>query len=255
MLDLYHWEPNGASARALICLEEKGLEYSGCYVDVLAFEQFRPQFLSLNESGQVPVLTREGVPYTEASAICEYLEEAFPASPLMPDDPLGRWRVRVWNKYVDDGFAASVSELAWDAYGGRTLRELGPSAVRAAFDCIPAKDRRDAWQAAAAGLDADSLARARSRVADGIRKVETDLAGSRWLAGPGYSLADIAVFAYFKYLPALCGSVLNEHTAPRSLAWMQEVGERPAVRTALGRGRAADPYAVAAPGPEHVRWG
>jgi GSH-dependent disulfide-bond oxidoreductase len=257
MLDLYHWEPSGASARVIICLEEKGLEYSSHYVDVLAFEQFRPQFLDLNESGQVPVLVRDGVPYSEASAVCEYLEEAFPVPALMPSDPAARWRVRVWQKYVDDGFAASASELAWDAYRARARRELGceTAELQSAIDRIPVKERRDAWRTAAAGLGPEQLARARSRVEAGIQKIESDLTDSSWLAGPAYSLADIAVFSYFGYLPALCKGILAGQAAPRALSWMRKIEERPAVRAALARGRAADPYGVAAPGPEQVRWG
>ncbi len=256
-LELYHWEPNGASARVTICLAEKGLEYSSRYVDVLAFEQYRPQFLELNEGGQVPVLVRDGAPYTEASAICEYLEEAFPERPLMPSDPAGRWRVRVWQKFADDGLAASVSQLAWEAYGRRAFLELhpDPAALQATIARIPVQERRDAWKVAAAGIGEEELARAGARVEAAIRKVDAELASSHWLAGPAYSLADIAVFSYFEYLAALRPKVLSEQTAPRAVAWLRKIEARPAVRAALSRGRAADPYAVAAPGPEQVRWG
>ena len=33
------------------------------------------------------------------------------------------------------------------------------------------------------------------------------------------------------------------------------VAERPGVKAALAMARTDDPYAIAAPGPEHVRWG
>jgi glutathione S-transferase len=254
MLDLYHWEPNGASARVMICLEEKGLEYSSRYVDVLAFEQYGREFLELNEAGQVPVLVRDGASYTEASAICEYLEEAFPARALMPSDPVGRWRVRVWQKQVDDGLSVAVSELAWHAYGTRAV-QLEPAARAAAIERIAAQERRQAWKAAVAGSSAEQLARARETSAAAIGRLEGDLAEERWLAGASYSLADIAAFCYVKYLPALCPEALNERAAPRVTAWLRSIETRPAVRAALARGRAADPFAVAAPGPEAVRWG
>jgi GSH-dependent disulfide-bond oxidoreductase len=257
MLDLYHWEPHGACARVMICLEEHGLQYCSRYVDVLAFEQYRPEFLQLNEAGQVPVLVHAGVPYTEASATCEYLEEAFAHPALMPSDPVGRWCVRVWQKFVDDGFAASVSDLAWEAYGTRGLRALAlePAALQIVLDRIPVKARREGWKAAVAGLGAERLSLARERTEAAIEKVETQLAESAWLAGSAYSLADIAVFAYLKYLPALCPNVLNGEAAPRATSWMHKIEARPAVRAALARGRAGDPFGVAAPGPEHVRWG
>ncbi len=256
MLDLYHWEPNGASGRVLIALEEKGLAYSSCYVDVLAFEQYRPELLKLSEAGEVPLLMHDGAPYTEASYICEFLDEAFPGRPLLPSDARGRWEVRVWQKYVDDGFAASVSELAWQAYGGaRSLGALAPGALSAAVERIPVKEGRELWKTAAAGLGEEQLARARGRVDEAVKKIEAQLAGSQWLAGSAYSLADIAVFPYFKYLPELCPGLVSDAATLRAMSWMRAVAARPTVRSALARGRAADPFAVAAPGPEQVRWG
>ncbi len=255
MLDLYHWEPNGASARVMICLEEKGLAYSSHYVDVLAFEQHRPAFLELSGTGEVPVLVHDGAVYTETSAICEFLEEAFGERPLMPPQARGRWEARMWQKYVDDGFSASVSELAWHAYGAHGLSALSPGELSAAIERIPAPARREVWKAAISGLGEDVLARARGRIGAAVEKIESALAGSQWLAGSAYSLADIAVFAYFKYLPALCSGAASDAAAPRAMSWMRAVAARPAVRSALARGRAADPYVIAAPGPEQIRWG
>lgn len=255
MLELYHWEPNGASARVMICLGEKGLEYSSHYLDVLAFEQHRPEFLQLSETGEVPVLVHGGAAYTEASYICEFLDEAFPERPLMPADARGRWEVRVWQKYVDDGFSASVSELAWSAYGARALSALAPGELSSALERIPTKERREVWKAAVRGLGEEQLARARVRVEAAAGKIESQLAGSQWLAGSAYSLADIAVFSYFKYLPPLCAGFVSDAATPHAMAWMRAVAARPAVRSALTRGRMADPYVVAAPGPEQIRWG
>lgn len=271
MLDLYHWEPNGASGRVLIALQEKGLAFSSCYVDVLAFEQYRPEILELTEQGEVPLLVHDGAAYTEATYICEFLDEAFPSSPLLPKDARGRWQVRVWQKSVDDGFAASVSELAWQAYGGArgigalvpgapVPDALGPgapthTALCAAVERIPVEAGRKLWEAAVTGLDEEQLARARDRVRDAVKRIEGQLSGSRWLAGTAYSLADIAVFPYFKYLPELCPDLVSDDATPQTMSWMRAVGSRPAVRSALGRGRVANPFTVAAPGPEQVRWG
>ena len=112
MLELYHWEPNAASARVMITLKEKGLDFQSRYVDVLGFEQHAPEFLKLNETGETPVLTHDGEPFIESSFICEYLNEAFPGAALMPADPYARWQARTWQKYVDDHLAAAVSDLS-----------------------------------------------------------------------------------------------------------------------------------------------
>ena len=249
MIELYHWEPNAACARVMIALAEKGLQFQSRYVDVMAFEQHRPPFLKLNAAGETPVLVKDGEAYTESSYICEYLDEAFAASPLMPDAPLARWRARAWQKYVDDHLAASVSDLAWDAYGQK-FGDLEDIAER-----VSIKERRDVWIRMAQGLDDDVLDKARERVRLCVQKMESDLARGPWLAGETYSLGDIAVYAYAAYLPKLTPELVNAQAAPGTADWLERMGARPAVKAALSMGRTSDPFTAAAPGPEHVRWG
>ena len=85
--------------------------------------------------------------------------------------------------------------------------------------------------------------------------MEQALETSDWLAGPDFSLADIAVFAYANYLPRLEPELVNDKTAPRTLAWLQRMAAREGVKAALATARTPDPFAAAAPGPEHTRWG
>jgi glutathione S-transferase len=247
MLELYHWEPNGAGARVLIALAEKGLQFQSRYVDVMAFEQHRPDFLKLNPTGETPVLVADGEAYTEASYICEYLEEAHSDLPLMPAAPLARWKARAWQKYVDDHLAAYVSDLAWAAHGPRGGN------FEAMVGKVPVRERREVWTRMARGLPDEALDRARERIGQCVQKMERDLEEGPWLAGETYSLADVAVWAYAAYLPKLAPELLD--AAPRTQDWLGRMGERPAVKAALGMGRAGDPFALAAPGPEHVRWG
>ncbi len=259
MLELYHWEANGACARVLITLKEKGLDFKGHYVDLLAFEQHGPDFLKLNESGEAPVLVVDGRPMFESSYICEYLDEAHPTPALMPSDPLERWAARVWQKNVDDYIAASVSDLAWSAYGQAALEERNrgrnAGSIDEAVARIPSPERRVQWEQSVAGLDADRLEKSKGRMADLIARMDKDIARGGWLAGSAYSLADIAVYPYAAYLPGVAPELLNAATAPHVTAWLEKVAARPAVKAAEAHGRAADPYRTAAPGPEHVRWG
>lgn len=254
MLEVYHWEPNGASGRILIALAEKGLEFTAHYVDVLALAHYRPPVRDLCETGEIPILVLEGAPYSGETQVAELLEETFAQNPLMPADPLGRWAVRVWQKYVDDGLAAWVSDLAWSAYAPRG-DSVAAARLRAAVETITDPQQRAEWRAALDGHPDERLAQARAHVASAVAKIESALAGTPWLAGDSFSLADAAVFPYLRYLPALVPRLLDAASAPRTRAWLRAVGERPAVRGALGRGRAADPFTVAAPGPQSVRWG
>ncbi len=254
MLELYHWEPNAASARVIITLKEKGLDFQSRYLDVLSFEQHSPEFLALSETGETPVLTSDGEVLTQSSFICEYLDEAFPGASLMPRDPNARWQARTWQKYVDDHLAAAVSDLAWTALGAPALKGRNGSAD-AAVARIPNRMLRDVWSEALAGYPAERLAKSRGRVELTITQMEADLDGRDWLAGDAFSLADIAMFSYVNYLPSVTPELVNERTAPRTMAWLARVAARPAVKAALAMARTPDPFAAAAPGPEHIRWG
>lgn len=255
MLEVYHWEPNGASGRVLIALCEKRLDYVSHYVDLLALAQYEPRILQLSATGEIPVVVLDGSAYGGASEVCEFLEETFPGEPLMPTEARARWGVRVWQKFVDDGLATSASELAWRAYGLRGTGPFAPPSLRAVAERIPLREAREAWQAALAGYGEERLGEARERIAAAASRVESTLSRSRWLAGPSFSLADVAVFPSFNYLPKLCPDVVSDAAAPRTMAWLRAVAARPGVRSALTRGRAADPYEVTAPGQEQIRWG
>ncbi len=255
MLELYHWEPNGACARVMITLKEKGLDFESRYVDVLAFEQHKPDYLKLNETGETPVLVCDGQSFNESSYICEYLDEAFPDKPLMPKDPLERWAARAWQKYVDDYFAASVSDLAWHAYGEPEIQRRDWAQVEDAVARVPAKERRDTWQQAIRGLGAEALDKARERIRLTVEKIEKDLEKANWLAGGSFSLADVAVYPYMAYMPRLAPDLVNATASPRTMDWLKRTSERPGVKAAEAMARTPDPYGIAAPGPEHVRWG
>ncbi|HTT01768.1 MAG TPA: glutathione S-transferase family protein [Steroidobacteraceae bacterium] len=255
MLELYHWEPNAACARVMICLAEKQLDYRSHYVDILALEQYRPEHLERNARGEVPVLVHEGRALTEASFICEYLDEVFDSRPLRPAHARGRWQLRVWQKEVDEALAPSVIELAWQRYRQPLLAGRPGEELRQHIEQIPVREKRDLWSRALCAADPEQLARARIRVGRALARIEAHLSSEPWLAGSDFSLADIAVYSYFNYLPALCADLLNEHATPRTVAWLRTLAARSAVRAALSRGRGEDPYAVAAPGPEQIRWG
>lgn len=245
MLELYHWEPNGASLRVLAALEEKGLAYTSHFVDVLARENHAEGLVSLNPTGELPVLVHDVRPYFQASYICEYLEDAFPDAPrLMPADPSGKWRARYWQKYADDYIAAAVSDLAWDALGDKRLAALGAKSA-------PTIERQLVWLEHSEPFAVDRLDKACEYVAQAAAKLDEALGDGPWLAGEAFTLADIAMGAWIAYLPSFMPNVLG----PAANFWLDRVLAREAVQAALGKGSAADPFALAAPGPEATRWG
>lgn len=93
-MKLYSYPRSSASFRVRIALHLKGIPFEIETVDLLAGEQRREAFRRINPQGLVPVLEDAGVVIAQSLAAIEYLEERFPAPPLLPPDPPGRARVR-----------------------------------------------------------------------------------------------------------------------------------------------------------------
>jgi glutathione S-transferase len=252
VIELYHFEPTSNSGEVLICLKEKGIDFVGHYVDVLAGEQFSTDFLKLNPAGQVPVLVHDGRVLTETGFILQYLDEEFHAVSLTPHSPEGRYWVNVWIKYAEEYLAPA----AWKLGIARTVAGLGErkAVIEAALGRAP-PERQQAWAKAFAGFDAVELEIARGLLPVRLERMEAQLGASEWLAGDHYSLADIAVFPTMKALLLVAPDLVGDAPTPRIWDWLARMGERPPVQAALAMGRSAHPETVFAPGPEGSRWG
>ena len=254
MLELYHWEPTLESAKVMIGLKEKGLDFTSHYVDILGLEQYSKDFLAVNEAGQVPVLVHDGNVLTDSTLINEYLEEAFPDIPLAPRDARGWYDTLCWGKYVEYNLDTSVSTLGWHQVMEPVMKQRDVKKLKSAIEGIPLKERQTAWSAA---LDfaytEDQLENSRRKIGLAIQRMEDTLKQNEWLMGAAYSIIDIDAFALARTLPQLVPDIVNDSKVPAVMAWLQKIQERPAVQAALALGKAdADLYA---PGPEHSRWG
>jgi maleylpyruvate isomerase len=105
-----HWRSSSAY-RVRIGLALKGLNYESSFVHMVrgGGEQHRPEFLSKNPRGQIPVLEipqENGAPPVEliqSLAILEYLEEQYPTPALLPRDPFARARAREYAHLICSG--------------------------------------------------------------------------------------------------------------------------------------------------------
>lgn len=98
-IKLYHAVPSSNSDRVKIALHEKGLAYEGIKLDLAKRDQKSPEHLQRNPYGKVPVIDDGGNVLFESCIINEYLDEKYPAPPLMPKDPYLRGRGRVLIDY------------------------------------------------------------------------------------------------------------------------------------------------------------
>ena len=234
MLELYHAEPASNSLKVLICLKEKGVDFVSHLMDIQAFEQHAPAFLKINPDGQVPVLVHDGAVITESTVINEYLDQVLPDPPLRPANALEAARMRVFTKYVDEYFRPALSQIGWQLMIHTITDKLSPADFEARLARIPREEKREKWRIAAAqGYSVEQMATWRRTLAEGIAKMEAALADGPWLAGPHYSLADIAMFAMAAHMPARFGDIMSEAVSPRVMDWHARMKARPAVAAAL----------------------
>lgn len=238
MLQLYHYEPYANSMKCLLCLEEKGLDFDARYVDLLAFEQHSPEFVELNANGQVPVLVHDAAVITESTVINEYLEDVFPDVRLRPADPVERARMRIWSKLVDEVLMPSVSWIGWHLRFHPFIKDLSREDFEGRVRSVPLKEMRDKWTKTYEDSFSEAeLDESRRKIRWVVDKMEAILAGSNWLAGGAYSLADINTYPMLEGATRLTPEIVNEEAAPRSLEWLARIGERPAVGRAFGYSR------------------
>jgi maleylacetoacetate isomerase len=90
-----YWR-SSATYRVRIALALKGLacEYRPVNIATDRSAQFAADYRSLNPEARVPTLEAEGAILTQSWAILEWLEERYPAPPLLPETPAARARVR-----------------------------------------------------------------------------------------------------------------------------------------------------------------
>jgi maleylpyruvate isomerase len=96
-VQLYDNDISSAASRVRIALALKGVAAERIPVAILGAgaEQRSARYLAVNPQGLVPaLLTDDGELLTQSLAIVEYLEERYPAPPLLPREPAQRAQVR-----------------------------------------------------------------------------------------------------------------------------------------------------------------
>lgn len=230
MLELYHAEPVANSMKVLLCMKEKGITFVSHYVDLLRFEQHKPEFVKINPNGQVPVLVHDGAVINESTVINEYLEDVFPQVQLRPEDPVERAQMRIWNKFVDEYFCPALSMIGWHTMVRKVAQKLKKDELDEILSHIPLKEQRDKWATiAGSSFTEEQLADSRRKLGVSIERMEKLLQKSRWLTGPTYSLADVNSFSIVAGVPRFFPELMK----PRATEWLAEMNTRPAVKAAL----------------------
>jgi glutathione S-transferase len=191
---LYDYLPSGNGYKVRLVLRQLGLAYELVELDIKRGATRTPEFLARNPNGRIPLLEMPGRGYlAESHAIIWYLAEG---SPLVPQDRLERARMWQWMCFEQYNLEPNIGTARfWIASLGKIEAELGEKL----------EEKRRNGNAALAVL-------------------EQGLAGRDFLVGGGYSLADIALYAYTHVAPE-GGFPLDSYPAIR--AWCGRVAAQP----------------------------
>ena len=204
MIDLYALtSPN--VQKIFIALEELALPYRVHNVDVWKGDQFKPEFVKINPNSKIPVIVDHegpgGQPCTvfESGAILMYLAEK--TGKLLPTETAARYEVIQWLMIQLTGVGPAF---------GQTFH----------FKLF-----------APAGNDY-AVSRFTTEVRRLYEVLDKRLAGSPFLGGAAYSIADVATFPWTRTHEVMGVSWKD---FPNVGKWFDVISARPAVKAALAK--------------------
>ncbi len=191
--------PNGR--KASIALEELGIPYETVWVRTDQGEQFEPDFLAKNPNNKIPVLDDDGWIIWESGAILLHLGERHdPEGRILPKDPKTRMEAIQYAFFQTGGIGPNMGRL------GAALRKEG---------------EKNAEMIEIFSAEVDRL----------MGVIDTILSdGREYLAGP-YSIGDIMHYGWLSIAYGLKAPQVMSRE--RVVAWLERIGERPAVLRGL----------------------
>lgn len=122
-----------------VTLREKSLAFDTLTVDPDAAQQHAADFAQLSLTQRVPTLVEGDFALSESSAITEYLEQAYPQTPVYPADPKQRARARQVQAWLrSDLLPIRQERSTMVVFYGQKMPPLSPDAEAAAAKLISA---------------------------------------------------------------------------------------------------------------------
>jgi len=210
MYELYYWPtPNGK--KVTILLEELGVPHEIKPINIGRGDQFAPSYLKISPNNRMPTLTDtaptdggEPISVFESAAILMYIAEK--EGRFFPQDARGKSAVVQW--------------LMWQmANQGPKMGEQGH------------------FTRAAANPKNGDLSYPLKRFNDEVHRLygvlNLGLHKKRFLAGDEYTIADMCCYPWAAYWKL---RDINIDEFPNTKRWLDEVGERAAVKKAMAAG-------------------
>ena len=227
MLYLYHGTTSVCSAKVRLVLGEKDLPWDGEILDLQRGDQHRPDYKRINPNAVVPTLIHDGKVVIESTLIIEYLNDAFPSTPLLPADAYQRAIARLWMKRIDDHLHPACSTVSYAIAFREALLKRPKDEIEARFAAMPDPVYRERQRLAVEkGVEAPHVLPALRHYDTYIGDMERTLSQSPYLAGNDYSLADIAVTPYIVRAEMLAMDGLWNNR-PHVADWYKRIRARP----------------------------
>lgn len=235
MLALYHNDMSLCAQKVRVGLAEKQVKWEDRHIALRSGEHQKEWYRKLNRRAVVPTLIDGDHVIPESNVILEYLEDRFPEPPLLPKDPFGRAKVRLWMKQLDEDIHdASAAILSFGiAFRHQYLQrgELGRQMLEQIPNIFKRERRRDVIEK---GPQSQHFFIALQRMVQLLEEMEESLSEHAWLAGENYTLADIA---FTPYLARLDHLNLLRMTEPYSKvrSWYAHCQQRPSFEEGIRR--------------------
>jgi glutathione S-transferase len=196
-MELYHNNMSVCAQKVRVALREKGLRPSEHHLNLRAGDATRPEYLRLNPNGVVPTLLDRGVAIVESTVICEYLDDAYPDTPLRPADPVQRAQMRVWTLVPDAGLHRACGLTSFSVAFRHQMLALPQVEIdRQLAEKPDPQLRQHVQQTLELGIDAPGVREALKLYQRVVQRAAQQLERTAWLAGAEYSLADGALLPY-----------------------------------------------------------
>ena len=199
MIEVYSWAtPNGHKVH--IMLEECGLPYRAIPVNIGAGDQFEPDFLAISPNNKIPAIIDpdgpDGQPISmfESGAILLYL--ASKTGRFLPADVRGKFQALEWLMFQMGSIGPMLGQT-------HHFRIYAPEKIGYAIERYTNEARR----------------------LYGV--MDRRLAKTRYIAGPEYSIADIAIFPWLR---SWKNQGIDWNEFPHLKGWFDEIAARPAVQ-------------------------
>jgi glutathione S-transferase len=205
-MKLYDYKQAPNPRRVRIFMAEKGIEIETIQVNLMKLEQHSDAYKKINPLGEVPTLQLDdGCCISQTNAICQYLEDIFPKTPLYGRNPLERAQVESQNHFIQmNGILA----------GGEAFRNASPNF----------KNRALSGPHAYAQIP-ELAERGLLRIDNLFADLDKHFARQQFLVGDYFSVADITAFCTLgltrwvkKAIPSECIHLQR---------WFDQVSSRP----------------------------